>query len=71
MGFFDFVKKYIKTPVSTISNIVGSNGVKHLGRSVISGLEKFGLINKEQAVEGENILNQIQSGAKSVNKVLN
>jgi hypothetical protein len=71
MGFFDFVKKYIKEPVSSISNFVGSNAMKHLGRGVISGLENFGLINKEQASEGENVLSQIQSGANSVSKALN
>ena len=60
MGVFDFIHKYANMPTNSITNVVGSNAVKHLGSGLISGLSNFGLINKEQAAQGENVLNQIQ-----------
>ena len=51
MGLFDFVTKYIKNAVDSISNFVGTGGNKNK-----NGLH-FKLINKPN--EEENILNKI------------
>jgi hypothetical protein len=64
MPVFDFIHKYANEPTNGITNVVGSNAVKYLGSGLISGLASFGLINKEQAAEGENVLNQIAKTLK-------
>ena len=60
MPAFDFIHKYANEPINSIMNTVGSNAVHNLGHGLISGLSNFGLINKEQTAQGENVLNQIQ-----------